>query len=425
MPHPDRIDTLIVGAGQAGLATSYWLTQYGYPHLVLEQAAIPGHVWRDDRWDSFTLNTPNWMTRLPGAPYHGDAPDAYLPRDEIVALFADYAARFHLPIHFGARGLAVEPAGDGARFRVQTETAQYEADNVVVASGLYQRPRVPDYHASLPAAITQLTTSTYRHPESLPPGAVLVVGSARSGCQIAEELYQSGRQVYLCVSRAGRLPRRYRGLDSLAWRYLIGEFDRPVSQLKDPAERFAANPHISGRDGGHTINLHRFARAGVTLLGRLRGANDGRLALAPDLRENLVAADNLDARFRENIDRFVEQAGIDVPQEDLPSLTDGFAQMERTELDLAAADIRTVIWAIGYTYDFSLIKFPVFDATGYPVQLAGITHCPGLYFVGLPWLRTHGSGLLYGVGDDAAWIATDISRRSRQRTPSAPSVATI
>lgn len=413
----ERIETLIVGAGQAGLATSYWLTQQERPYLVLEQASRPGYVWHDDRWDSFTFVTPNWMIRLPGAAYQGDAPDGFLPRDEIVAYFARYVTDFRLPIRYGVRVLSVERTGDGRRYRVQTETTRYEAINVVVATGAYQHPKIPAFSASLPPEVAHLHSGAYRRPEALAPGAVLVVGSGQSGCQIAEELYQSGRTVYLCAGRAGRMPRRYRGLDAWAWAYLTGAVDHTVSQLHSPQERFEAHPHLSGKGGGHSINLHRFAREGVRLLGHLRDARGGHIALAPDLHESLAAADQAEANFCEAADRYVEQVGLDAPPEALPKLADGYAQEERSELDLSSAEIRTVIWAIGYTFDFGLVKAPLhdlFDATGYPIQAAGVTRFPGLYFVGLPWLRSRGSGLLFGVGNDAAWIAADIARRPRQ-----------
>ncbi|HEX8034698.1 MAG TPA: NAD(P)-binding domain-containing protein [Ktedonobacterales bacterium] len=413
MAHTEQIKTVVIGGGQAGLATSYWLTQWGHPHLVLEQAVGPGHVWRDERWDSFTLVTPNWMVRLPGAVYQGGEPDGFLLHEEIVAYFARYAEQFRLPIQYGTRVVSVEHADDGTSFHIQTKTTQYEAANVVIATGVYQHPKIPAWSARLPAEVAQIHSGGYRRPDALVPGAVLVVGSGQSGCQIAEELYQSGRTVYLGVGRAGRMPRRYRGLDAFAWAYLMGTTDRTVNELSSPQERLEAHPHLSGKDGGHTLNLHRFVRDGVVLLGHLRDADEGRLLLAPDVHESLAAADKVEADFCDAVDRYVTQSGMDAPQEALPTLMDGYAHEAPTELELASVNIRTVIWAMGYTFDFSFVKMPIHDAMGYPVQAAGITRVPGLYFVGLPWLRTRGSGLLFGVGNDAAWIATDIARRAR------------
>jgi putative flavoprotein involved in K+ transport len=423
MARERHIDTVIVGGGQAGLATSYWLTQQGHPHLVLEQATTPGHVWRDERWDSFTFVTTNWMIRLPGAAYQGNAPDGFLPREEIETYYTHYVTDHRLPIRYGVRVRSVERGDGGTGYRVHTETSEYEADNVVIAIGAYQHPKIPAYSVRIPAEVAQLHSSGYRHPDAIAPGAVLVVGSGQSGCQIAEELYQSGRKVYLCVGRAGRMPCRYRGRDTWAWAYQIGTIDRNVSDLTSLAERLDAHPHLSGKDGGHTINLHRFAREGVTLLGHLRDVQDGHLMFAPDLHESLAAADKMEAEFCAAVDHFVAQTGLEAPQETLPKLADGYASEVPTELDLASADVRTVIWAIGYTFDFSLIKLPVLDATGYPVQVAGITQSPDLYFVGLPWLRTRGSGLLFGAGTDAEWIATDIARRLHLQQHTQPAAA--
>ncbi len=413
MAGTERIETVVVGAGQAGLATSYWLTRHGYAHLVLESSTRPGHVWHDDRWDSFTLVTPNWTVRLPGAEYIGDEPDGFLPRDEIVAYLARYAAEFNLPIQYGMRVNTVEQTDDGWRYRVRTTQADYEADNVVIATGAFQRPKIPGYSAEFPASVTQLHTGAYRRPEALEPGAVLIVGSGQSGCQIAEELYQSGRRVYLSVGRAARIPRRYRGLDANAWMYLLGLFERTVEQLPNPHARFEANPHLTGKDGGHSLNLHAFARDGVTLLGHLRAVRDGRIVLAGDLKGSLAEVDKKEAEFSSAVDTYILRIGMDAPAEELPRLTYGYAQDDIGEVDLAAADIRTVIWAGGYSHDFSLVKLPVVDDMGYPMQSAGITRYPGLYFVGLPWLRTKASGLFFGVGADAAWIAGDITRRRR------------
>jgi putative flavoprotein involved in K+ transport len=261
------------------------------------------------------------------------------------------------------------------------------------------------------ARVTQLHSSRYRNPQGLTPGAVLVVGSAQSGCQIAQELYRSGRRVYLSIGSAGRVPRRYRGKDIYEWMHLTGFLDRTAHQLPSPQARFAGNPHVSGRDGGQNLNLHQFARDGVVLLGRLVGARDGVIVLNPDLKENLAKADKVEAELVKMIDGFIQKTGLDAPEEDLPVLRDGFAAEEVTELSLQSAGITTVIWARGYSFDFSLVKLPVLDADGYPLQRRGATAYPGLYFVGLPWLNKFKSGHLIGVGEDAGFIASAIAAR--------------
>jgi putative flavoprotein involved in K+ transport len=407
----EDVETVVIGGGQAGLAVSACLARLGHEHVILEQAARPGHVWLDERWDSFTLVTPNWATRLPGGAYAGSDPNGFLARDEIGAYFAGYVARHNLPIRYGVRVTAVEPNASLSGYLVRTPAADYRARNVVMATGLYQRPKVPAYGAALPRAIEQYHTGAYRNPASLPPGAVLVVGTGQSGCQIAEELYLSGRRVYLSVSGAGRAPRRYRGKDCYEWLHLTGFLDRTPDRLPSPRARFAANPHVSGAAGGHNLNLHAFARDGVTLLGRIADARDGRATFAPDLKENLAKADQFEANVCRLVDDYIRDNGLESPTEDLPILQHGFNVDEVLELNLTAAGIGAVIWATGYAFDFTLVKAPVFDEFGYPVQRRGATDHPGLYFVGLPWLHKQKSGLLLGVGDDAEHLAGLIAAR--------------
>ncbi len=401
------IDTLVIGGGQAGLATSRFLQQHQIEHLILEQSMQAAHAWRNDRWDSFALLTPNWTLQMPGAEYRGDDPDGFLPREQIVAYFEIYIGRFNLPVQYGMRVTSIT-ARDGG-YRVVTDQQEFQASQVVVATGLFQCPKIPAFGTDIPDGILQLHSSQYRNPQSLPAGAVLVVGSAQSGCQIAEELYQSGRMVHLCVGSAGRAPRRYRGRDVFSWLYQLGFFDRTVDKLPSPRAKFAGNPHLSGRDGGHTLNLHQFARDGVHLLGRLTGANGSHILLADDLQENLAKADKFEADLVKMIDDYIEKNGLDLPPESLPNLTDGYAVENMRELDLAARGITSIIWALGYEYDFSMIRLSVTDADGYPIQQRGVTDFPGLYFVGMPWLHKYKSGLLVGVAEDAAFVASHIA----------------
>jgi putative flavoprotein involved in K+ transport len=413
-----RVDTLIIGGGQAGLATSFYLKRQGREHLVLERADRPGAAWRQ-RWDSFTLVTPNWAFRLPGAPYAGDDRDGFTPRDEILGVFERYVASQELPVRFGVDVTAVEPLAGRPGYLVRTVGAgtigpDFEAQNVVVATGMYQRPKIPAFSSALTTDILQLHSGQYRNPAGLSPGAVLVVGSGQSGCQIAEELYRSGRRVYHSIGSAGRAPRRYRGKDTYEWLVLAGFFDRTPDMLPSPKARFAPDPHLSGAGGGRTLNLHQFARDGVTLLGHLRGVSDGRLDVAPDLHESLSKADQFEAQLVKLIDGHIAKNGLDAPDERLPELRDGFDQAVIAELDVRTAGITTVIWAAGYRFDFSWVKLPVCDEDGYPVQERGVTRYPGLYFVGLPWLHTRKSGLLLGVGEDAEYVAGRIAAAWRE-----------
>jgi putative flavoprotein involved in K+ transport len=412
------VNTVVIGGGQAGLSVSYYLTRQGREHLVLEQSDRPADAWRNHRWDSFTLNTPNWQSQLPGAEYCGDDPDAYMSKDEIVAHFENYASHFRLPVRYGTRVSRVQRDPRSGRYLVSTDHGSaIWAHNVVMATGLYQKPKIPAFSTDFPADIRQLHSDAYRNPEELLPGAVLVVGSAQSGAQIAEELYEAGRKVYLAVGRAGRIPRRYRGKDANLWLERLGHYDLTVDELPSPRAKFAGKPHLSGTRGGHTLNLHQFARDGVVLLGHLQGVRNGTIEVAPDLHENLAAADRFEADFAKSVDAYVAKVGIAVPEETLPVLRDGFEQPQLSELDLRAAGITNVIWATSYKFDFSLVELPIVDGDGYPIQRRGVTAYPGLYFVGLQWLHSAKSGLIYGVGEDAAYIARQIASGHRQTFP--------
>ncbi|HET6446989.1 MAG TPA: NAD(P)/FAD-dependent oxidoreductase [candidate division Zixibacteria bacterium] len=402
----ETMETVIVGGGQAGLAVSYLLTQQGRQNIILEKADKAAEAWRNHRWDSFTFVTTNWTNQLPGAEYTGPDPEGFLPLKDIISYFEDYIERYNLPVRYNTEALSVEKS-DGS-FTVKTSGATYEAANVVIATGLHQRPRIPSFSAKIAKGIQQIHSSEYRNPETLPPGAVLVVGSAQSGSQIAEELYKSGRKVYLCVGSAGRIPRRYRGKDIGRWMVKLGLFEQTADTLPSPKARFGGSAHISGTKGGHTINLHQFARDGVTLLGRIIDGEGSTIELAPDLKENLAKTDEFEARLVGAIDAYIEKNGLDMPEGTLPSLRDGYEVDEKLSLDLKTAGVSSIVWATGYKFDFNMVKLPVADEYGYPVQNQGRTAYPGLYFVGLPWLTTIKSGLLYGVGGDAALIVKDI-----------------
>jgi putative flavoprotein involved in K+ transport len=408
-----QVDAVIVGGGQAGLAISYFLTQQGRPHVILEQATQAASAWRHGRWDSFTLVTPNWTVRLPGFPYRGDDPDGFMQRDEVVLHLEQYAASFGAPIRYGTQVTGINSASDAGRYLVlATDGNSYIAPNVIVATGSYQFPRRTVLSEALPRHIVQLHSSSYRNPDNLPSGAVLVVGSADTGCQIAEELQENGRQVYLCVGRAGRRPRRYRGKDYVFWAEVLGRSDQTVDQLPLPGARFAANPHGTGKNGGHTLNLHHFAQNGMVLLGRLVGAHDGRIQLAPDLSKNLADADKASDDFKRVVDAFIRDTGMDAadPQPDpIDGARSDAGRTAPTTLNLQAAGVTSVIWANGYSFDYSWVRLPVLDEVGFPIQKRGVTQFPGLYFLGMNLLYKRKSGILLGVGEDAAHIAADIN----------------
>ena len=342
-----RIEVVVIGGGQAGLAISHCLSEQGQDHVVLEQATQFGSTWRDRRWDSFTLVTPNWTVRLPGFPYRGDDPDGFMTRAEVVSHLEQYASSFGAPMRYGQHVTAVDPSPDGKGYLVSTaDGAGFTAPNVVVATGSFQFPRPSPLSGEIPRHIVQLHSSFYRNPDTLPPGAVLVVGSADTGCQITEELNESGRQVYLCVGRAARVPRRYRGKDIVSWAVALGKLDQTVDQLPTPAARFAANPQATGKNGGHTINLHHLAHNGVALLGRLIGVRDNSIVLAADLQENLAFADKASDEFKNDVNAFVRRTGLCAPAPEPDPLdearSDAGSNAPAT-LDLEAAGVRSVI----------------------------------------------------------------------------------
>jgi putative flavoprotein involved in K+ transport len=406
----EKIETIIVGGGQAGLATSYHLKQLGREHSVFEAADIPAHVWCDDRWDSFTFVLPNWTFRLPGAHYDGNDPDGFLPKDGIVAYFQRYVDKFKLPIQFNTTVLEVVPLEGNQGYQVKTSDKTVRAKNVVIATGSFQKPKIPAYSANIPGNVLQLHSGHYRNPKQLPDGAVLIVGAGQSGTQITEELFQSGRTVFLATGFTPRVPRRYRGRDIFAWLDEIGFMSMPVEKLPSPKARLIGNPHLSGKDGGHSLNLHQFARDGVKLLGHISGAQDGKVTFKPDLKENLAKMDKSEKDVVALIDRYIEMNNLNVPQETLPDLQDGYSVEAVTELDLKAVNINSIIWAIGYTSDYSFVKLPVTDEDGFPIQKRGVTQYPGLYFVGTNWLSKRDSSSLLGMNEDVEYIVADMTK---------------
>ena len=407
-----RIGTIVIGAGQAGLATSRHLTERGIEHAVLERDRI-GESWRSKRWESFTLVTPAWTLRLPGFPYRGDG-ERFLPRDEIVRYLEDYAASFDAPLRLGVEVERVRPREDGV-VDVLTEHGGYVADNVVIAIGAYQRPRMPAVAARVDPSVFQLHASAYRRPDALPAGGVLVVGSGQSGAQIADELLAAGREVHVSVGRSIRAPRRYRGKDLFFWADAGGMLHRTVDQLEDPAERFQPNPTATGRDGGKTLGLHHLARDGASLLGRLEHADGTALRFGGNLRASLDQADAFAREMKASVDAAVEERGIDVPPPDTtddPDLAHGHHAPDVRELDLDEAGIGSIVWSTGFSFDFSWIEGPEYDRFGYPVTERGVTAQPGMYFVGLHWLHSLKSGLFFGVGEDAGHVVDAIGRRA-------------
>jgi putative flavoprotein involved in K+ transport len=410
----ERIDAVVIGAGHAGLGVSRELAAAGVEHAVLERGRI-AETWRTQRWDSFRLNTPNWMNRLPG---EDDAPaeprDAFQSAPEFVDRLVGYASRHRLPVHEGSLVTRVAPAAEGLEVDVANvatgSTARFEARTVIVASGIQNVARTPSIAAGLPGWVMQRHSLDYRWPDDLPDGAVLVVGSGQTGGQIVDELLDAGRRVYWSVSKVIRCPRRYRGRDMLEWLVRAGFYDVPLAELPDPALRFARQPLISGTGPlGHTISLQSLAARGASLVGRIVDVADDLLAIEDTLAESIRFGDDGAAKLRAIADALIEgtegrpPAGEDDPADrPVPDL-DGMASIH--VLDLRAADVRTVIWATGVGGDFGWLPGAALDADAAPVHEAGVTPIPGLFVTGFPWLTNRGSGIIYGAGGDARRIA--------------------
>lgn len=402
---PERVDTIVIGAGQAGLSTSYHLTLRGREHVVLERGQV-GDTWRTKRWDGFYLNTPNWAQRLPGHEYKGPEPDAFSSRAEVVSYLDDYARAIPAPVRTGVAVSAVRQDAEG--FHVETGDGELRARNVIVAAGAYDRPTPPRLATAAPADVLQLHTSEYRGPAQLAPGGVLIVGGGQSGCQIADELNQAGVATYLSSGRCPWFPRRYRGRELVGWAIDVGLMDETVDTLPSPAARFACNPPVSGNDGGHDCHPRWLARRGTVLVGRLEGFRGGIALLAPGLEEALAWGDEFAATFKRRVDEYVRGTAIDAPEPEPEE--EPLAVSELPELDLRAAGIGTILWANGYRPDLAWIELPVANADGWPEQRRGVTEFPGLYFVGVHWLHKRSSALFLGVGEDAEHVVSHLAR---------------
>ena len=402
---------VIVGGGQAGLSISYCLKERGLDHIIFEKNQI-ANAWRSQRWDSFCLVTPNWQCQLPGYPYKGNEPEGFIKKDEIVAYIENYARSFNPPIQEGVEVLNLR-RGDRGIFEVTTSIGDYTADQVVVAAGAYHQPKIPKISERLPEHILQVHSSKYKNPESLPDGAVLVIGTGQSGCQIAEDLHLAGRKVHLCVGSAPRSPRRYRGKDAVEWLDLMGYYDLSIDQHPQKEKvRSKANHYLTGRDGGREIDLRRFALEGMQLHGRLKNIASNKLEFFNDLKQNLDGADAVSESIKKTIDNFIAKNNLEAPLEP-PYQPVWQPAMDIPDLDLAEANITTVIWCTGFQSDFSWIEIPVFDGKGYPCHDRGVTDIKGLYFLGLPWLYTWGSGRFSGVARDATYLADYIMARRK------------
>lgn len=413
----EETNTVVVGAGQAGLAASYWLAQRGVEHRVLERRPALGGAWQD-RWDSFYLNTPNFSVSLPGKHYDGAEPDGFISRDETIDFFRHYARDIQAPVELETHVTRVTPTDTG--FTVETGRGAWAARNVILASGAFQRPRLPDAAAAISPDVLQLHSHGYRNPAQLPEGAVLVVGTGQSGGQIAEDLLDAGRTVHLSVSSCPEAPRRYRGRDIFHWIMAVniqgpeyGINALQVHGLPSPAGRFVCNPLLSGNGGGHSVHLRGLGRRGVRLHGRFEGTDGGVLVFTDDLPQRLAL---VEAGFGQRLgmlaDAYIRAAGIDAPAAGVPEPDNWLPAGSGSRLDLAAEGITSVIWCTGYGLDFAMLDRALLDEWDYPRHTKGVTEHPGLYAVGLPWLTRHISATLVGVGPDAEYVTEHLAARS-------------
>ncbi|MDJ0611089.1 MAG: NAD(P)/FAD-dependent oxidoreductase [Kiloniellales bacterium] len=402
----ERIETLVVGGGQAGLAMSEHLSGQGVPHLVLERHRI-AERWRSERWDSLVANGPAWHDRFPGMEFPEIGPDAFATKEMVADYFVAYAEKIGAPIRCGVEVREVRRNAGRPGFRVETSEGVIEANHVVAATGPFQRPLVPPVVPD-DAGIMQIHSNAYRNPGQLPEGAVLVVGAGSSGVQIADELLGAGKRVILSVGPHDRPPRSYRGRDFVWWLGVLGKWDAAA------LERGTAHVTISvsGAHGGHTVDFRRLAQRGMTLAGMTQKFADGVMHFAPDLADNLARGDANYLSMLDEADAYIARNGLDLPEEPEARKIDPDPDCVSDpvlDLDLAAAGVTSIIWATGYALDFSWLKVDVFDEAGKPKHHRGVSPEPGIYFLGLPWLSRRGSSFIWGVWHDAKYLADHIA----------------
>lgn len=410
----EKIDTLVVGAGQAGLAMSEHLSQSGVPHIVVERHRIAGR-WRSERWDSLVANGPAWHDRFPGLDFSDVdrhvGPDDFAPKETVADYFVAYSKKIAAPIRCGVEVLKLERNVGRPGFRVETSTGVIEANSVVAATGPFQCPIVPEM-VPPKAGILQMHSTGYRNPGQLPEGAVLVVGSGSSGTQIAEELLESGRRVYLSVGPHDRPPRAYRGRDFCWWLGVLGKWD---AAAQEPGREHVTIA-VSGARGGHTIDFRRLAAKGMILVGRTEAYANGVISFAPDLVENLERGDANHRSLLDEADAYVARNGLDLPEEAEARATVPDSDCVTNPipaLDLAQAGITTIIWATGFVADYNWMKVDVFDENGRPRHQRGVSAEPGIYFLGLPWQSRRGSSFIWGVWHDAKYLADQIATQRK------------
>ncbi|MBY5584687.1 MSMEG_0569 family flavin-dependent oxidoreductase [Rhizobium leguminosarum] len=417
MPTPSlksHYSAVVVGGGQAGLSASHYLKRQGIDHVVFEKKTV-AHKWKNERWDAFCLVTPNWQCQLPDHPYDGTDPHGFMVKDEILAYVDRFVKKVEAPVLEQTSVTSIE--NHGGLFRLETSAGAVTADAVVIATSLYANPAIPRAGERLPEDITQIHTAAYRNADQLPEGGVIVVGSGQSGCQIAEDLHLAGRKVHLVTGNAPRCARFYRGRDVVDWLSDIGQYDITIEHDGMTKKKHDTNHYLTGRDGGRDIDLRKFALEGMALYGRMSGIAAGRMLFEPNLKANLDGADRVYNGINALIDRHIAEKGIDAPLGS-PYVPVWEPEAEIVELDLKAEGITSVIWATGFSPDWSFVGLPIFDGNAYPVHRRGVTAVDGVYVLGLPWLWTWGSGRFLSVGRDAEHVVGHLAARRSAQTSS-------
>ena len=402
-----KTTTVVVGAGHSGLAMSRRLADRSIDHIVLESGEV-AHSWRTQRWDSLRLLTPNWMTRLPGYAYRGNDPDGYLAVSDVVELIAGYAKETAAPVRANTTVTSVRQTERG--YVVRTDQGSWLARSVVLAPGASTVAKVPALQAGVPAGITTLTPAEYRNPGELPDGGVLVVGASASGIQIAAELHRSGRPVTLAVGEHVRMPLTYRGKDILWWMDAAGLLDERYDHIPDLARaRHLPSMQLIGSPDRVTLDLNSLRELGVRLVGRFTGIRDGIAQFSGSLPNMFALADLKLGRLLDTIDAWATETGLDIsdpPRRFAPTAVPDSAPLT---IGLRSGEIRTILWATGFRPDLSWLDVPVFDRKGDIRHDGGVTMSPGLYLMGMPFLRRRKSSFIDGAAADTADLSDHLA----------------
>lgn len=409
-------DVIIIGAGPSGLSASYFLNQYGLKHIVFERGKV-GESWRSQRWNSFRVNSPNRLNDLPGSDYFKNEPEAFCIASDYVSSFENYVRRFCLPVADNAKVYSIQKLPASEIFRVDvlinSEPHIYHSKNIIIASGCQSEVKIPAYSKNISSSVYQLHAGQYRSAVDLPEGNVLVVGSAQSGCQIADDLADSGRKVYLSTSMAPRVPRKYRGRDIHDWLLDMNFFAAKKEQITDPAILNMKAPQLTGVGmDPKTMSLQSLAKKGVKIIGKLQDANSSHLTFEMNAAQHVKFADMFSMRVKKMIDEFIAKERLNFPEaerdeEDFPDENTGCVD-ELNSLDLQKENIGSIIWTTGFACDLNYLKLPILDTEGNPKQKDGIGEIPGTYFLGFHWLRNRKSVLICGIKEDAVFIAQKV-----------------